>query len=101
MVAPNPLAPTTLSHPAGDDGDMSYARYDAVADFRAAGFDSTDDPVSRELSGLPGQVTGLRVLNALGAHGLSIDRLAEPLPDPEGTLPTRPTARPSTSSPAR
>jgi hypothetical protein len=63
---------------------MSYARYDAVADFLAAGFDSTDDPVSRELSGLPGQVTRLRVLNALGAHGLSIDRLAEPLPDPEG-----------------
>jgi ubiquinone/menaquinone biosynthesis C-methylase UbiE len=62
---------------------MSYARYDAVADFCAAGFDSTDNPVSRELFGLPGQVTGLRVLDVACGHGLSIDRLAESLPDPE------------------
>lgn len=55
---------------------MSYARYDAVADFYAAGFDSTDDSVSRELFGLLGQVTGLRVLDVACGHGRTTREIA-------------------------
>ena len=48
---------------------MRQARYDAVADFYATGFDSTDDSVSRALLDLLGPVSGLRVLDIACGHG--------------------------------
>jgi SAM-dependent methyltransferase len=48
---------------------MSQARYDAVADFYAAGFDSTGDSVSQGLLDLLGPVTGSRVLDVACGHG--------------------------------
>ena len=48
---------------------MAEARYDAVADFYAAGFDSIVDSVSQALLGLLGQLAGLRVLDIACGHG--------------------------------
>jgi 2-polyprenyl-3-methyl-5-hydroxy-6-metoxy-1,4-benzoquinol methylase len=55
---------------------MPDARYDAVADFYVAGFDSTDDAVSQALLGLLGPVTGLRVLDVARGHGRLTRELA-------------------------
>lgn len=57
-------------------GSMPQARYDAVADFYVAGFDSTDDGVSQALLGLLGPVTGLRVLDVACGHGRLTRELA-------------------------
>lgn len=47
--------------------NMAKSRYDAVADFYAARFESVDDPVSQALLDLLGEIAGLRVLDvALG-----------------------------------
>jgi 2-polyprenyl-3-methyl-5-hydroxy-6-metoxy-1,4-benzoquinol methylase len=48
---------------------MPDARYDAVADFYAAGFDSTADSVSQALLDLLGPVTGAGVLDVACGHG--------------------------------
>lgn len=55
---------------------MAKARYDAVADFYAAGFDSMDDSVSQALLGLLGPVTGLQVLDVACGHGRITRELA-------------------------
>jgi SAM-dependent methyltransferase len=55
---------------------MSSARYDAVADFYAAGFDSADDAVSRALLGLLGPPAGLRILDVACGHGRITRELA-------------------------
>ena len=53
------------------------ARYDAVADFYAAGWpDSGDDPVARALLGLCGDVAGERVLDLACGHGRITRQLA-------------------------
>lgn len=61
---------------------MVEARYDAVADFYAAGFaDSPSDPATAALLALTGDVTGQRVLDVACGHGrmsrLLADRGAE------------------------
>ncbi|MGH3167881.1 MAG: class I SAM-dependent methyltransferase [Trebonia sp.] len=48
---------------------MPQARYDDIADFYTAGFDSTDDSVSQAFLGLLGPVDGLRVLDVACGHG--------------------------------
>ena len=48
---------------------MISARYDAVADFYAGGFDSVDDPASAAFLDLLGSVSGLRVLDIACGHG--------------------------------
>jgi len=48
---------------------MTQARYDAVADFYASGFDSADDPATRGLLDLLGPVDGLRVVDVACGHG--------------------------------
>jgi len=48
---------------------MHQARYDAIADFYAAAFDSTADSVSQTLLSLLGPVTGLRILDIACGHG--------------------------------
>lgn len=55
---------------------MPVARYDAVADFYAAGFDSADDDVSADLLGLLGPAAGLRVLDIACGHGRITRELA-------------------------
>jgi 2-polyprenyl-3-methyl-5-hydroxy-6-metoxy-1,4-benzoquinol methylase len=55
---------------------MTIARYDAVADFYAAEFDSADDPVSTALLDLVGPVAGLRVLDIACGHGRLTRELA-------------------------
>jgi ubiquinone/menaquinone biosynthesis C-methylase UbiE len=45
------------------------ARYDAVADFYAAGFDTIDDPASAALLDLTGPPAGLRILDLACGHG--------------------------------
>jgi 2-polyprenyl-3-methyl-5-hydroxy-6-metoxy-1,4-benzoquinol methylase len=55
---------------------MTQARYDPIADFYAAGFDSVDDAVSKALLGLLGPVTGLRVLDLACGHGRLTRELA-------------------------
>jgi SAM-dependent methyltransferase len=48
---------------------MAIARYDAIADFYAAGFDRADDSVSTAVLDLLGPVAGVRVLDAACGHG--------------------------------
>jgi ubiquinone/menaquinone biosynthesis C-methylase UbiE len=55
---------------------MPVARYDAVANFYAAGFDATDDAVSNALLDLLGPVSGLRVLDIACGHGRLTRELA-------------------------
>ena len=55
---------------------MPQARYNPVADFYAAGFDSIDDAVSQALLGLLGPVSGLRVLDIACGHGRLTRELA-------------------------
>ena len=55
---------------------MAQARYDAVADFYIAGFDSIDDSVSLDLLGLLGPLAGLRVLDVACGHGRITRELA-------------------------
>jgi hypothetical protein len=49
---------------------MAQARYDAVADFYASGFDSIDDPATWALLDLLGPVAGLRVLDVACGHAV-------------------------------
>jgi hypothetical protein len=69
---------------------MALARYDAVADFYANGFDSTDDSVSVALLDLLGPVAGRHVLDVACGHGrllrrhnLWLEQIVEPLPAPD------------------
>jgi SAM-dependent methyltransferase len=55
---------------------MALARYDAVADFYAAGFDSADDAVSMALLNLLGPPTGMRILDVACGHGRVTRELA-------------------------
>lgn len=55
---------------------MAVARYDAVADFYANGFDSTNDSVSLALLELLGPVAGLHVLDVACGHGRVTRELA-------------------------
>jgi len=55
---------------------MAEARYDAVADFYASGFDSADDPASLALLALLGPVAGRRVLDVACGHGRITRELA-------------------------
>lgn len=55
---------------------MAEARYDAVADFYAAGFDTIDEPASVALLDLLGEPAGLRVLDAACGHGRITRELA-------------------------
>lgn len=55
---------------------MTQARYDSVADFYVARFDSVDDAVSKALLGLLGPVDGLRVLDVACGHGRLTRELA-------------------------
>ncbi len=55
---------------------MTQARYDAIADFYASGFDSADDPATRALLDLLGPVAGLRVLDVACGHGRITRELA-------------------------
>ena len=55
---------------------MALARYDAVADFYARGFDSTDDSVSLALLDLLEPVAGRRVLDVACGHGRLTRELA-------------------------
>jgi SAM-dependent methyltransferase len=55
---------------------MTQARYDAVADFYASGFDSADDPATRGLLDLLGPVDGLRVVDVACGHGRITRELA-------------------------
>ena len=57
---------------------MVDARYDAVADFYAAGWpDSGDDPVARALLSLCGDVAGEQILNLACGHGRIARQLAD------------------------
>jgi len=71
---------------------MAEARYDAVADFYTAAFGTIDDPASADaaLSPLRHQVGANHrmvstYLNAFRRHGLWLDELAEPAPEPQWT----------------
>jgi SAM-dependent methyltransferase len=55
---------------------MGHARYDAVADFYAAGWESLDDSVSQALLSLLGPVAGLRVLDVACGHGRTTREIA-------------------------
>lgn len=55
---------------------MAEARYDAVADFYVAGFDTLDDPASAALLDLLGPLAGLRVLDVACGHGRVTRELA-------------------------
>ena len=55
---------------------MAQARYDAIADFYVAGFDSVDDPASRALLDLLGPVAGLDILDVACGHGRVTRELA-------------------------
>ena len=55
---------------------MGRARYDAVADFYAGGFDSVADPGSQALLDLLGPVNGLRVADVACGHGRMTRELA-------------------------
>jgi len=55
---------------------MTQARYDAIADFYVAGFDSLDDPASRAVLQLLGPVAGLDVLDVACGHGRLTRELA-------------------------
>jgi 2-polyprenyl-3-methyl-5-hydroxy-6-metoxy-1,4-benzoquinol methylase len=55
---------------------MVHARYDAIADFYVAGFDSVDDPASRAILDLVGPVAGLDVLDVACGHGRITRELA-------------------------
>lgn len=57
-------------------GHMLQARYDAIADFYVAGFDSLDDPASRALLDLLGPVAGQDVLDVACGHGRVTRELA-------------------------
>jgi 2-polyprenyl-3-methyl-5-hydroxy-6-metoxy-1,4-benzoquinol methylase len=63
---------------------MVNARYDAVADFYVAGFQATDDAVSRALLDLLGPITGLRVLDVACGHGRLTRELARRGGDVDG-----------------
>ncbi|MEP7024764.1 MAG: class I SAM-dependent methyltransferase [Actinomycetota bacterium] len=55
---------------------MAQARYDAVADFYADGFDAIGDPASVALLDLLGPVCGLHVLDVACGHGRITRELA-------------------------
>jgi len=55
---------------------MAEARYDAIADFYVAGFDSIADSASQALLSLLGPVAGLRVLDVACGHGRITRELA-------------------------
>ena len=55
---------------------MAEARYDAVADFYVAGFDSTDDPAAAALLDLLGPPAGLDILDVACGHGRITRELA-------------------------
>jgi len=55
---------------------MGQARYDSIADYYIAGFDSVDDPASRALLDLLGPVAGLDILDVACGHGRVTRELA-------------------------
>jgi 2-polyprenyl-3-methyl-5-hydroxy-6-metoxy-1,4-benzoquinol methylase len=55
---------------------MAQARYDVIADFYVAGFDSVDDPASQALLDLLGPAAGLDVLDVACGHGRITRELA-------------------------
>jgi 2-polyprenyl-3-methyl-5-hydroxy-6-metoxy-1,4-benzoquinol methylase len=55
---------------------MAHSRYDAVADYYIAGFNSTDDEVSMALLDMLGPPSGLRILDVACGHGRLTRELA-------------------------